>query len=130
MCWLKAWFNDEIYEAHLPFGHVCSTPVHELAHGVAQFLLGIALGEELHEKELTPFQAYVKRLRRVGDVCQVEQPVAQCVLFFLILGVELVREYLGLENAELSKVVSHVRGQNGIYHNLSKFFVLGPWKVF
>ena len=61
----ETWLDDEVYEADLTLGNVCSHAIEELTDGELVLLFQIALLEKLHEDEISPELAEVPGLCRV-----------------------------------------------------------------
>ena len=111
--------DDEVYEADLTLGNVCSHAVEELTDGELMLLFQVALLEELHEDEISPELAEVPGLRRVRYVGQVEHETDEQFFVLRLRRVKLLVPHPTVQVAQLCEVLRHVRRQNCLDDHLA-----------
>ena len=111
--------DDEVYEADLTLGNVCSHAVKELTDGELMLLFQVALLEELHEDEISPELAEVPGLRRVRYVGQVEHETDEQFFVLRLRRVKLLVPHSTVQVAQLREVLCHVRRQNCLDDHLA-----------
>ena len=115
----ETWLYDEVYEADLTLGNVCSDAIEELTDGELVLLFQIALLEELHEDEISPELAEVPGLCRVRYVGQVEHETDEQFFVLRLRRVKLLVPHPTVQVAQLREVLCHVRRQNCLDDHLA-----------
>ena len=115
----ETWLDDEVYEADLTLGNVCSDAIEELTDGELVLLFQIALLEELHEDEISPELAEVPGLCRVRYVGQVEHETDEQFFVLRFRRVKLLVPHPTVQVAQLGEVLRHVRRQHCLNDHLA-----------
>ena len=111
--------DDEVYEADLTLGNVCSHAIEELTDRELVLLFQVALLEELYEDEIGPELAEGPGLRRVRYVGQVEHETDEQFFVLRFCRVELLVPHPTVQVAQLGEVLRHVRRQHCLNDHLA-----------
>ena len=115
----EAWLDDEVYEADLTLGNVCSHAIEELTDRELVLLFQVALLEELYEDEIGPELAEGPGLRRVRYVRQVEHETDKQFFVLRFRRIELLVPHPTVQVAQLGEVLRHVRRQHCLNDHLA-----------
>ena len=115
----ETWLDDEVYEADLTLGNVCSHAIEELTDGELVLLFQVTLLEELHEDQISPELAEVPGLCRVRYVGQVEHETDEQFFVLRFCRVKLLVPHPTVQVAQLGEVLRHVRRQHCLNDHLA-----------
>ena len=115
----ETWLDDEVYEADLTLGNVCSHAIEELTDGELVLLFQVTLLEELDEDEISPKLAEVPGLCRVRYVGQVEHETDEQFFVLRFRRVKLFVPHPTVQVAQLGEVLRHVRRQHCLNDHLA-----------
>ena len=115
----ETWLDDEVYEADLTLGNVCSHAIEELTDGELMLLFQVTLLEELHEDQISPELAEVPGLCRVRYVGQVEHETDEQFFVLRFCRVKLLVPHPTVQVAQLGEVLRHVRRQHCLNDHLA-----------
>ena len=115
----ETWLDDEVYEADLTLGNVCSHAIEELTDGELMLLFQVTLLEELDEDQISPELAEVPGLCRVRYVGQVEHETDEQFFVLRFCRVKLLVPHPTVQVAQLGEVLRHVRRQHCLNDHLA-----------